>query len=60
MDESVFSVKSGIHPVVASTQLTTFVSNDCHMQPHQLWVVTGPNMGGEYHCISMHVSPSKI
>ena len=46
MDESVFSVSGGVHPVVASSQLTTFVSNDCYMQPHRLWIVTGPNMGG--------------
>ena len=47
MDESVFSVRGGVHPVVASSQLTTFISNDCHMQPHRLWIVTGPNMGGK-------------
>ena len=47
MNESVFNIQSGVHPVVAMTQLTTFVGNDCHMDNHHLWIVTGPNMGGE-------------
>lgn len=31
MNEPVFDVVGGVHPVVASIQQGTFVSNDCHM-----------------------------
>ena len=49
MREPLFAVKGGLHPVVASQQKTGFVGNDCHMNEdsHQLWVVTGANMGGK-------------
>ncbi len=47
-EEPVFKVGGATHPVISSVQLGTFVSNDCVMDAHRLWVVTGPNMGGEW------------
>lgn len=44
--DPVFKVKGAVHPVVSSIQQSTFVSNDCDMDEHRLWIVTGPNMGG--------------
>ena len=46
---TVFDVRRGAHPVVASLRQGSFVSNDCDMGNHKLWIVTGPNMGG-VHC----------
>jgi DNA mismatch repair protein MutS len=48
-----FKVQQGLHPVLASLQggqlsaAPQFISNDCSMETHRLWVVTGPNMGGK-------------
>ena len=45
--EPVFRVQSGVHPLVESHQRANhFVTNDCIMDDHRLWIVTGPNMGG--------------
>ncbi len=41
-----FKVVGGVHPVVASQQLSTFIKNDCILDVHPQWIVTGPNMGG--------------
>eukprot|EP00731_Ephydatia_muelleri_P018988 Em0011g1028a len=46
--EPVFRVQSGVHPLVESHQRANhFVTNDCFMDDHRLWIVTGPNMGGK-------------
>ena len=42
-----FRVENGFHPVVASQQLSTFVGNSCCLDSPWMWIVTGPNMGGE-------------
>ena len=49
MKGPIFDVKGGAHPVVESVQPqgVTFVNNDCSMNQHRMWIVTGPNMGGE-------------
>ena len=36
----------GLHPVVASQQDAMFVTNNCNLNNHSLWLITGPNMGG--------------
>ena len=41
-----FCVNNGFHPVVSYLQATDFVENDCHMDQNNLWIITGPNMGG--------------
>lgn len=49
-EESVFDVRGGFHPVVASQQQSTFVGNNCCMDRQQrVWIITGPNMGGKDH-----------
>lgn len=45
-DAPVFRVNGAVHPVVSDIQQGTFVSNDCDMDKHRLWIITGPNMGG--------------
>ena len=53
MEEAVFQVEQGVHPVLASSSDPLshhFVSNDCSLDPHRLWVLTGPNMGGVCVC----------
>ncbi|CAI8008128.1 DNA mismatch repair protein MutS [Geodia barretti] len=50
VEEAVFQVEQGVHPVLASSSDPLshhFVSNDCSLDPHRLWVLTGPNMGGK-------------
>jgi DNA mismatch repair protein MutS len=50
VEEAVFQVEQGVHPVLASSSGPLshhFVSNDCSLHPHRLWVLTGPNMGGK-------------
>lgn len=47
VDGNRFSVANGVHPVVASQQLLTFVGNDCKLDEKLMWIVTGPNMGGK-------------
>ncbi|CCH60347.1 hypothetical protein TBLA_0C05490 [Henningerozyma blattae CBS 6284] len=32
---------------LSSKTLTNFVSNDCNLEKQNLWVITGPNMGGK-------------
>ncbi|HEY8594108.1 MAG TPA: DNA mismatch repair protein MutS [Devosiaceae bacterium] len=55
-DSLVFRVEGGRHPVVEQSLATageTFVANDCDLSGNdedddgQLWLVTGPNMGGK-------------
>ena len=41
-----FSVTGGRHPVVDTLQPDSFVANDCHLDDKNVWIVTGPNMGG--------------
>lgn len=47
--EPTLKITEGVHPVVHNQQKTNFVGNDCCMdiKKDQLWVVTGPNMGGK-------------
>ena len=48
MEPAVLEVQGGAHPVVAGLQRSSFVGNDCCLdQQHSLWVITGPNMGGQ-------------
>ena len=42
-----FEVKAGRHPVVDIMQPDSFVSNDCNLTEKNVWIVTGPNMGGK-------------
>lgn len=42
-----FSIKGGRHAVVDMLQPNSFVSNDCELGEKNVWIVTGPNMGGE-------------
>lgn len=46
-----FSIQGGRHPVVErafqSPFKKPFVKNDCHLNPHRLWLLTGPNMAGK-------------
>ena len=53
-NDLVFKVKGAVHPVVSSIQQSTFVSNDCDMDEHGLWIVTGPNMGGTLSWLPCH------
>ena len=43
-----FHVKGGRHPVVDTLQPNNFVCNDCDLGDKNVWIVTGPNMGGKY------------
>jgi DNA mismatch repair protein MutS len=45
-DQSMNIVK-GRHPVVDALQGGHFVCNDCDMNQHKIWIITGPNMGGK-------------
>ena len=52
VDESVFSIVGGRHPVVETalglSENRRFVSNDCKLSEDQrIWLVTGPNMAGK-------------
>ncbi len=52
VDESVFAVVGGRHPVVEDSlglsENRRFVSNDCKLSEDQrIWLVTGPNMAGK-------------
>lgn len=52
VDESVFSIIGGRHPVVETalglSENRPFVSNDCKLSEDQrIWLVTGPNMAGK-------------
>jgi DNA mismatch repair ATPase MutS len=42
-----FDVRGGSHPVVDAMQTDSFVSNDCNLSTHRMWIITGPNMGGK-------------
>lgn len=42
-----FEVKGGRHPVVDMLQPNSFVCNDCNLGEKNVWIVTGPNMGGK-------------
>ena len=42
-----FEVKGGRHPVVDMLQPNSFVCNDCDLGETNVWIVTGPNMGGK-------------
>lgn len=43
-----FDVKGGRHPVVDMLQPNSFVCNDCDLGEKNVWIVTGPNMGGKW------------
>jgi DNA mismatch repair protein MutS len=52
VDESLaFCIVRGRHPVVeaalAADHANPFVPNDCDLQSHRIWLVTGPNMAGK-------------
>ena len=47
VEEAVFEVRGGAHPVVSSLRQGSFIHNHCDMSDHRLWIITGPNMGGE-------------
>ena len=50
-----FHVKGGRHPVVDTLQPNNFVCNDCDLGDKNVWIVTGPNMGGKYSLkVSLH------
>ena len=50
-----FHVKGGRHPVVDTLQPNNFVCNDCDLGDKNVWIVTGPNMGGKYsYKVSLH------
>ncbi|CCE64653.1 hypothetical protein TPHA_0I01470 [Tetrapisispora phaffii CBS 4417] len=46
-----FNIKGGRHLMVEEglkiSSLSTFVKNDCKLAKGDLWVITGPNMGGK-------------
>jgi len=46
-NEKEFDVKGGRHPVVDMLQPNSFVCNDCDLGEKNVWIVTGPNMGGK-------------
>ncbi|TVR80939.1 MAG: DNA mismatch repair protein MutS [Rhodospirillales bacterium] len=50
-DSHAFHVAAGRHPVVeaalAGEEGTPFVANDCTLDDHRLWLITGPNMAGK-------------
>ena len=46
VEEAVFEVRGGAHPVVSSLRQGSFIHNNCDMSDHRLWIITGPNMGG--------------
>lgn len=45
-NQNEFVVKGGRHPVVDMLQPNSFVCNDCDLGEKNVWIVTGPNMGG--------------
>jgi DNA mismatch repair protein MutS len=52
VDETLaFSIVRGRHPVVeaalAADHANPFVPNDCGLESHRIWLVTGPNMAGK-------------
>ena len=47
-----FVVKGGRHPVVDMLQPNSFVCNDCDLGEKNVWIVTGPNMGGKFSALS--------
>lgn len=51
-----FLVKGGRHPVVDILQPNSFVCNDCDLSEKNLWIITGPNMGGKCCTASLVVS----
>lgn len=46
-NQNEFVVKGGRHPVVDMLQPNSFVCNDCDLGEKNVWIVTGPNMGGK-------------
>lgn len=53
-NQNEFLVKGGRHPVVDMLQPNSFVCNDCDLGKKNLWIITGPNMGGKCPFISNH------
>ena len=53
-NQNEFLVKGGRHPVVDVLQPNSFVCNDCDLSEKNLWIITGPNMGGKCRFISNH------
>ena len=53
------NIVKGRHPVVDALQRTHFVCNDCNMNQHKLWIITGPNMGGTYVRMCTHTHTSE-
>ena len=47
-NQNEFLVKGGRHPVVDMLQPNSFVCNDLDLGEKNVWIVTGPNMGGKY------------
>lgn len=46
-NQNEFLVKGGRHPVVDMLQPNSFVCNDLDLGEKNVWIVTGPNMGGK-------------
>ena len=50
-DEFIFSITDGRHPVVEQTLQNQsdqkFNGNDCRLDDKNIWLITGPNMGGK-------------
>ncbi|XP_062509462.1 DNA mismatch repair protein MutS-like isoform X2 [Corticium candelabrum] len=42
-----FDVQCGVHPIVDVMQEDSSVGNDCNLTSNQMWIITGPNMGGK-------------
>ncbi len=48
-NEPVFKITKGRHPVIEQMldSQTPFIANDCDLDDHCLWLLTGPNMAGK-------------
>ena len=57
----VFDIKDGYHPVLSSITTAQTVPNDCNMEEHKTWIITGPNMGGMHdkHCTHFNALQTK-
>ena len=49
LPDQTMNIIKGRHPVVDAIQGGHFVCNDCNMNQHKMWIITGPNMGGVWY-----------